>query len=133
MSRFRVCYCGQITKNQGRCSDCERKRKEQQPRQSETGRDPRSAHARGYDRQWRKIRLHVLADQPICELCEAEGYVTPAIEVHHIQPISHRPDLRLEPTNLMALCVPCHKSEDERRRQSEKTCDQIASMDQNST
>lgn len=125
MSRARVCYCGQITKNANACDACDKKRRERQPTTSRSERDPRSASARGYDRQWRKMRVHVLADQPICELCEELGYVSPAMEVHHIHPISQRPDLRLERSNLMALCIPCHRNEDERRRQSEKMSKQL--------
>ncbi len=62
----------------------------------------------------------MLADQPLCELCEAEGIVEAAVEVHHVQPIAQRPDLRLERGNLMCLCVPCHAEQDEQRRRAEQ-------------
>jgi 5-methylcytosine-specific restriction endonuclease McrA len=34
--------------------------------------------------------------------------VTAATESHHIAKIADRPDLRLDPANLMALCQSCH-------------------------
>jgi 5-methylcytosine-specific restriction endonuclease McrA len=37
-------------------------------------------------------------------------------EVHHVRPISDRPDLRLEWTNLKSACKPCHAAADAKRR-----------------
>jgi len=67
-----------------------------------------SASSRGYDRDWQKLRDAYLFEHPLCVFCEAKGLVTAAREVDHIITIAERPDLRLEPTNLRALCTPCH-------------------------
>lgn len=81
-----------------------------------------SAAKRGYDEDWRKLRLVKLARDPLCEHCKARGEVTPAVEVDHIRrfrprggKIDHR--LRLDMKNLQSLCTPCHaaKSNAERR------------------
>ncbi len=81
-----------------------------------------SAARRGYDQDWRRLRLVKLARDPLCEHCEARGQVTPAVEVDHVRrfrrrdgSIDHR--LRLDMKNLQSLCTPCHaaKSDAERR------------------
>lgn len=61
-----------------------------------------------YDRQWRNVRLKVLADEPLCIDCKSVGKVRPAQEVHHIRPISVAPHLRLNRNNLVPLCCECH-------------------------
>ncbi len=40
-----------------------------------------------------------------CQLCGTRGG---ALDTHHVLPIWARPDLALEPTNLVPLCEPCH-------------------------
>lgn len=67
-----------------------------------------SASARGYDRRWERFRAWVLATWPLCRDCEAAGRVTASNEVHHIAKLRERPDLRLDPDNVLALCKPCH-------------------------
>jgi 5-methylcytosine-specific restriction protein A len=63
---------------------------------------------RGYDRRWQRLRLVVLAEEPLCRFCYAEGRLTPATDVDHIEPLRTRPDLRLLRSNLRSLCHPCH-------------------------
>jgi len=67
-----------------------------------------SAHRRGYDRTWQRLRKAILAAEPLCRFCTAAGLAVPAEEVDHIEPIAERPDLRLDPTNLRGLCSTCH-------------------------
>ncbi|MEG1925603.1 MAG: HNH endonuclease signature motif containing protein, partial [Ruthenibacterium sp.] len=43
---------------------------------------------------------------PLCEECKNQGKLTPAEEVHHINPLSNGGDSKTN--NLMALCKPCH-------------------------
>lgn len=69
-----------------------------------------SAAARGYDATWRRLRLVVLAEEPLCRFCQARGRVVPATEVDHIEPIALRPELRLVRANLRATCRPCHSA-----------------------
>ena len=68
-----------------------------------------SATQRGYDATWQKVRLSKLRMNPLCEICEKDGRLTPAVLAHHVIPIEERPDLRLELANLQALCRPCHE------------------------
>lgn len=77
------------------------------------------AHSKTYtrllnSRQWRETRERKLNDQPLCERCKRDGYITAATCVHHITPVeSGRTDkecaeLCFSFTNLMSLCYRCH-------------------------
>jgi 5-methylcytosine-specific restriction endonuclease McrA len=69
--------------------------------------DPGLAAAGGVRRssKWPGVRSAHLKARPACEACGKRE----ALEVHHIQPFNLRPDLELDPTNLMTLCGdPCH-------------------------
>ena len=68
-----------------------------------------SAASRGYDSRWEKVRQMKVALDPLCEDCWKHGVVEAVAEVHHIQSIKERPDLRLDLHNLMSLCTRCHK------------------------
>lgn len=71
--------------------------------------DGRSSTARGYGQDWRRVRLQVLASEPLCRICSAEGRVTAATDVDHIEAFDGIADpLRLALTNLRPLCRPCH-------------------------
>lgn len=65
-----------------------------------------SAASRGYGREWRRIRLLQLGEQPFCEDCRDAGRVTAATEVDHVIPLArggtHARD------NRRSLCKPCH-------------------------
>lgn len=50
-----------------------------------------SAASRGYGRRWQKARTAYLAEHPLCRSCEAEGRVTAATVVDHVEP--HRGDM----------------------------------------
>ena len=65
---------------------------------------------RGYDGAWQKLRLVILAGEPLCRWCFAVDRLVAATEVHHVEPIARRPDLRLDPANLVPLCRPCHSA-----------------------
>lgn len=67
------------------------------------------AAARGYDYQWQQLRKTILDDEPCCVDCEKRGVVRPAEHVHHHVPITDAWHLRLEPSNLVPLCEPCHE------------------------
>ena len=69
-----------------------------------------SASSQGYDRNWRRVRLSYLKRNPLCEVCESKGIITPAILVHHIKPVKDYPELRLDKKNLMSLCNRCHEN-----------------------
>ena len=61
-----------------------------------------SAAKRGYDRDWQRLRLLVLREQPTCA-CGAK-----ATDVDHLVSIQRRPELRLVRSNLRAMCKRCH-------------------------
>ena len=66
-----------------------------------------SSNKRGYDSRWEKVRLMYLREHPLCELCEKEGKLVPAVLVHHKKPIRQGGEV-LDEANLMAVCRPCH-------------------------
>ena len=71
--------------------------------------DGRSSTARGYGADWRRVRRQVLDAEPLCRSCAAEGRVTPATDVDHIEPFAGVQDpRRLDVANLRPLCRPCH-------------------------
>ena len=65
-------------------------------------------------KRWKQLRQWKLQQNPLCELCEAEGFVRSAIDVHHKIPVeSARTPQEMEqlcftPSNLQALCISCH-------------------------
>jgi 5-methylcytosine-specific restriction protein A len=67
-----------------------------------------SAASRGYDKDWRRVRLAVLDTEPCCRVCMSEDRVTPAVLVDHIVPLDIAPERRLDRTNLQPLCTLCH-------------------------
>jgi len=57
--------------------------------------------------KWRAVRKTHMDAHPECAVCAA----TKLLQVHHVTPFSDRPDLELEPTNLITLCMTkteCH-------------------------
>lgn len=64
--------------------------------------DPRSTRA------WRKLRDQVVTEEPACTL-RFRGICTgKSTTADHIVPVSSRPDLALERTNLRGACKPCN-------------------------
>lgn len=83
-------YCEQHTKEQRKAID--------------KGRE--SSYKRGYGRAWQKLRLVVLAEEPLCRMCNVEGKVTAAEHVDHIDGDSFNNNRE----NLRPLCASCHNS-----------------------
>lgn len=72
------------------------------------------------------LRVRTLREHPLCQMCEKEGIVRSAVDVHHIYPVesvgrTYYPDEELpesvkeemrrrcfDPNNVIALCVPHH-------------------------
>lgn len=69
-----------------------------------------SAFGAARSSRWPKVRAEFLKTHPACVVCGS----TKKLEVHHISPVHIRPDLELDPNNLMTLCesknygVNCH-------------------------
>lgn len=81
-----------------------------------------TAHQRGYDARWQRVRLAVLIAEPLCRHCAEIGIATPANEVDHITPLS-RGGERLATWNLQPLCHPCHARKT--RRDMQFNCQSI--------
>jgi 5-methylcytosine-specific restriction enzyme A len=72
--------------------------------QQQLDRERGSAHARGYDTKWRRLRLVILANEPLCRSCREAGLTEPATEVDHIDGNARHNAV----ANLRPLCKPCH-------------------------
>lgn len=66
-------------------------------------------------KQWVNLRDWYIKRNPLCECCLEQGKVTPATEVHHVQPFlqgitdEERWALLTDEDNLMSVCNKCHK------------------------
>ena len=65
-----------------------------------------SAHRRGYDRHWQRLRLIVLNAEPLCRPCLAEGREVAAHHVDHVVALAQGGTNDL--SNLVPLCHSCH-------------------------
>lgn len=69
-----------------------------------------SRQSRGYDRDWELLRAEYMRHvKRQCEECKRRGYLDLASDVDHIIPVQDDPELRLEWSNLQALCRQHHK------------------------
>ena len=79
---------------------------------------------RGYDARWYKLRAWYIRRHPLCADCLEEGVVNAtSIEVDHVIPVSVRPDLRLDASNLRSRCRKHHsrKTELDKRLYGERS------------
>lgn len=74
-------------------------------------------------KKWKELRASYMSQHPLCERCLEEGraagipegYVTPAVDCHHIVPVESATSddemvrLAYNPNNLRALCISCHQ------------------------
>ncbi|WP_027016587.1 HNH endonuclease signature motif containing protein [Comamonas composti] len=76
-----------------------------------------TAAQRGYGYKWQKARAQWLREHPLCVMCEAEGRVTAATVVDHIQ--AHRGDQALfwRHSNWQSLCCTHHSRDKQREEQ----------------
>ena len=76
-------------------------------------RDPRYQRLLN-SKRWKELRISYLREHPLCERCQAEGYVRAAVDIHHRKPISSAMTVQemfrlcYLSSNLQALCIPCH-------------------------
>ena len=59
-----------------------------------------NAEYEGRATQWPTVRANHVAKYPRCAACGSGE----ALNVHHIEPFHERPDLELDPANLITLC-----------------------------
>ncbi len=58
---------------------------------------------------WKEKRVAILKrDDYMCMMCKRYGKAVDAKEVHHINPLNERYDLKLNNNNLISLCRECH-------------------------
>lgn len=59
--------------------------------------------------EWEKVRAKVLErDRYECQICKSRGRYREGNLVHHIKYLRDRPDLALNPDNLVTVCRECH-------------------------
>lgn len=94
----------QVPRGRGRCDDCARKANQARG----------TFHQRGYDAQWRSLRLRHLQAHPLCARCQADGRITAATVVDHRRPWQSGADdqerqrLKYDSNNLESMCAPHH-------------------------
>ena len=67
-------------------------------------------------RRYRRDRRdRVRLDQPLCPVCQAQGYTVAGAEVDHIVPLSQGGSL-MDRANLQHLCVLCHEAKTRQQR-----------------
>lgn len=69
---------------------------------------------------WRRLRAYMLATYPLCQCdeCKATGRLLEAKHVHHIKPRKERPDLALDPSNLLCVSHACHSRIEARKQKA---------------
>ncbi|OLS02414.1 HNH endonuclease [Tissierella creatinophila] len=67
-----------------------------------------------WSRVWRNKRNSIVErDNYLCQVCkDNKRYVYEGLEVHHIAPLEENYNIKLEESNLITLCVNCHKKAD---------------------
>lgn len=73
-----------------------------------------TSHARGYNYAWRKARGQHLYDNPLCVQCEAEGRVTIATVVDHVDPHRGNQQIFWDRSRWQSLCAHHHASTKQR-------------------
>ena len=68
-----------------------------------------NAARRGYDYRWNKIAKTHKACNPLCALCEAEGWTTIATKSHHLMAVNSGGAVHVGQDALLAVCESCHK------------------------
>lgn len=93
-------YCGRIVDEKHRCS--------KKPIYKKA--NPHITKFRN-SKEWKLKRKDIRQrDKQLCRMCYLNNrYVYNEIEVHHIEPLVFRFDLRLEDSNLISLCRMCHE------------------------
>lgn len=58
---------------------------------------------------WKNLRQWKIRENPLCEMCEKQGKLTPTHSIDHIIPFENETDpLATCSDNLYSLCLECH-------------------------
>jgi hypothetical protein len=97
---MRLCRCGKIVADRCECQGG-----------SSTQRRDTTAEGHGADHRRASERYRV--ERPLCERCVMlYGAIDakPSRDMHHIHSISSAPHLRMDRSNWLAVCGPCHEA-----------------------
>ena len=83
--------------------------------------DWREAKRVTQSRRWRRFRAAVIATEPLCRRCAAEGFSVLAEHLHHVRPMMQAPDLTFVIENVEPLCRNCHDEHHAGERGSPET------------
>lgn len=65
-----------------------------------------------HNSRWKRVSERVRRTSPLCQdpfgWHKLSGVFSPAVCVHHINPVDKRPDLMFDSENLLSLCQTCH-------------------------
>jgi 5-methylcytosine-specific restriction protein A len=96
----------------------------------------KSRHERGYDSAWVKVRNQIMErDEGECQRCKRAGRTTLARAVDHIISKAKATELRWtraktdHPSNLEAICNPCHAIKTEAEQGKSKRVKRAAGPD----
>jgi len=111
--------CGRVMElGSALCPTCQAKSESRHKQYNNNVRDKRSAKFYA-SQQWFDLRNVIMSRAGYqCEICKAQGRLTPATEVHHKIPIRVDWSKRLAPDNCIALCHRCHMMEERKLRQN---------------
>ena len=96
----RLCRCGKIVADRCEC-------------QGGSSTQRRDTTSEGHGQDHRKASERYRANHPLCERCVMRwGAVDakPSKDMHHIHSISSAPQRRMDPSNWLAVCGPCHEA-----------------------
>lgn len=66
------------------------------------------------DKRWLLLRSQHIQREPLCQVCQMEGRIKLAEEVHHLHPFplghtdAERKALAFDASNIISLCKNCH-------------------------
>ena len=109
--------CGRVMElGSALCPACQAKADSRHKQYNNNVRDKRSAKFYA-SQQWFDLRNVIMSRAGYqCEICKAQGRLTPATEVHHKIPIRVDWSKRLAPDNCIALCHRCHMMEERKMK-----------------
>lgn len=58
--------------------------------------------------KWSAVQKAFIAGHPMCSVCGSKGKLLNPLNVHHRNPFHIKPELELDPTNLITLCRQHH-------------------------